>query len=346
MLTRDQIMKDFNVDERGIIQNPGKFESEMLYVPYFWDMVMEGAGEDLYFNDSSLVTIIAVSADDLKAFPELGNVTEIAIESTSQGFVIVTTGSAEIAKIRADYAKEAEAPAPATEEESIVATESANKKLVRKAADAPASFQVGDKVEFPVHWMGHDSFAQGEIASIENDVAQINLDGDAKTPEWAPLVELRKITEYSPASTAAPEDFRKMQEEGGMVETEASVIDPVTASEDARKLVIQAMGYKDIPAQIRACYLLGLAEQKIWKSAVDQIKKNHEKEMKDKVKALTKWGTVQPSDAAVKDVIAKVLQANGIYPYPNLVAAVYANPFQNRGSVVPEDPTETMSEPR
>jgi len=36
-MTREQITSEYNIDDNGIIRNPGKFEGEMLYVPYFWD---------------------------------------------------------------------------------------------------------------------------------------------------------------------------------------------------------------------------------------------------------------------------------------------------------------------
>jgi hypothetical protein len=335
MMTRDEIMKAFDVNEQGVIQSPGKFEGEMLYVPHFWDVMMEGAGDDLHFNDGALITILPVEDGDRAQFPELAGDNEIALEETNDGFVNAMTDAAQINKIRAEYEKESAAIEP---EEPVVATQ----VITAKAPEEPAPefFQVGDKVEFPVQWLGQEGFGQGEIASIENDIAMINVDSDPKTPEWAPLNELRKITEYT--AVMDPADTVKTQREDEVMVTESST----ASSEEARKMVIQAMGYKDLPAQLRACFLLGLAEQKIWKSAVDQIKKKHEKEMKEKVKALTKWGTIQPSPAAVKDIIAKVLIANGISAYPNLIEALYANPFQNRGAVVPENPNETMSEPR
>lgn len=36
------IKKDYNVDDNGIIRDPGKFEGEMYYVPYYYDLSMNG----------------------------------------------------------------------------------------------------------------------------------------------------------------------------------------------------------------------------------------------------------------------------------------------------------------
>ena len=40
-------MCEFNV-VNGIIQNPGKFEGSPDWTPYYWDLVMNGEGEDIY----------------------------------------------------------------------------------------------------------------------------------------------------------------------------------------------------------------------------------------------------------------------------------------------------------
>jgi len=202
------------------------------------------------------------------------------------------------------------------------------------------SINVGDWVTYTVTWDGGSMVSRGQIVDIEGNAAHINVDGDPLTDDWAPLGDLTKVNaeEPGPLVEEKSEDLAHVQPNDGSD-------DPVVAAASAKQLVIQAMGYKDLPAQMRACFLLGLAEQKLWKSGVDQIKKKYEKEMKDRVKALTKWGTVRPSDESVKDVIAKVLMENGISAYPNLVEAIYANPFQER-AFGPDLADHTMSEPR
>jgi len=36
-MNREEINETYQIDKNGIIQGPGKFEGEMLYVPYFYD---------------------------------------------------------------------------------------------------------------------------------------------------------------------------------------------------------------------------------------------------------------------------------------------------------------------
>jgi hypothetical protein len=227
-MTREEILKDYEVNERGVIKSPGKFEQEMLYVPHFWDELMLGDGEILYFPDGEVITILEITDEDRKEFPELGNDLEIALGENEQGFVAANTNSGQIADIRKEYetSSDLEEEKPVEESSEINVTE-----------------------------------------SLESDKA----------------------------------------------------------------LVIKAFGYTDIPGQLRAAYLLGTVQAKVWKKAVKDIKKKCEKEMKDRVDKLAKWGTIQPSEEAVRDVIAKVLQEHNIYPYPQLVQELYKNPFQERG---------------
>jgi len=112
-------------------------------------------------------------------------------------------------------------------------------------------------------------------------------------------------------------------------------------------------GYTDIPGKLHAAYLLGQATNKFWKEAVAEIKKKFGKEMHREVDRLQRWGTAQPSEANIKDVIRKILIKNGIYPYSELVFALYRNPFgktgrsgyQTRG-IDADGMTPSRSEPR
>lgn len=81
-MTREEILKMYKV-ENGIIKSPGKFEGEMVYAPYFYDLIMEGDGE-IQEDGSSFVDFIE---EDYKEFPELvGN--DIAyINEDDNGFV-------------------------------------------------------------------------------------------------------------------------------------------------------------------------------------------------------------------------------------------------------------------
>ena len=72
----------------GIIRNPGKFECECVWVPYFWDLVLDGEGEDEFDEDGeSVATRFVVDYEEAEAFGlECGDTVEVFEDS--QGFVI------------------------------------------------------------------------------------------------------------------------------------------------------------------------------------------------------------------------------------------------------------------
>ena len=49
------IREEYDVRD-GIIQNPGKFECEPEWVPYYWELAMNGEGEDVaeYTDDGEI----------------------------------------------------------------------------------------------------------------------------------------------------------------------------------------------------------------------------------------------------------------------------------------------------
>lgn len=85
-MKRQEIMDQFKVSDLGIIKNPGKFEGEPLYSVYFWDLVMNGDGETVMQGDS-IFSVFDITEEDLKEFPELKNTKQIAMYTTTQGFV-------------------------------------------------------------------------------------------------------------------------------------------------------------------------------------------------------------------------------------------------------------------
>ena len=243
---------------------------------------------------------------------------------------------------------------------------------VRQAA-ADDTIVVGDKVEYISQSYGKDGFAQGSVVRMDAGGADVEINGQSGVQEWVPIEELAKIDEFDTQPGLATEQALEIERGVNEVpETPASPAmkneqpieprpsnlvpqfaseNPTEAVVDAKKMVIEAMSFSDLNGQLRACCLLGMAQDKMWKSAAQQVKKKLEKEMKERVKALTKWGTVKPSQAAVLDVIEKVLMEAGITAYPNLVRAIFANPFaemtgyQTRGNG-PDTGGNTMSEPR
>jgi len=66
------------------VKRPGKFEGEARYVPYYWDVFMEGGADE----DDGEVLTFNVSTEDKKMFPELKRRKRVRLEETGQGFVV------------------------------------------------------------------------------------------------------------------------------------------------------------------------------------------------------------------------------------------------------------------
>ena len=88
------IREEYDVED-GIIKNPGKFECEPEWVPYYWELSMNGEGEDVSEYDEEgdpvgcFVTRFTVDSEEADAFGlECGATVEIYQDS--QGFVIGT----------------------------------------------------------------------------------------------------------------------------------------------------------------------------------------------------------------------------------------------------------------
>lgn len=85
-MNRQEIEANYEISERGTIQSLGKFEGEMLYVPYFWELGLEG----VYDEDFGNVYFFDVDEDDLAMFPELKGTYGLALEESDAGFVRAT----------------------------------------------------------------------------------------------------------------------------------------------------------------------------------------------------------------------------------------------------------------
>ena len=86
------IREEYNVVD-GIIRNPGKFECEPEWVPYYWELALDGDGEDVseYDEEGDLVgcfaTRFVVDYEESDVFGlECGAMVEVFQDS--QGFVI------------------------------------------------------------------------------------------------------------------------------------------------------------------------------------------------------------------------------------------------------------------
>ena len=65
------------------VKGPGKFEGEQAYVPYYWDVYLNGFADD---DDGDVLTF-DVESDDLEVFPELEGQTHVYLVCTDNGFV-------------------------------------------------------------------------------------------------------------------------------------------------------------------------------------------------------------------------------------------------------------------
>ncbi len=85
-MTRAEILQAYIVSDSGVIKSPGKFEAEMLYVPYFWEQGLDGCSSE----DISGVYFFEVGPEDRILFPEIGDSYGLALEETDTGFVVGT----------------------------------------------------------------------------------------------------------------------------------------------------------------------------------------------------------------------------------------------------------------
>ena len=66
-----------------LVKGPGKFEGEKIYIPYFWDLYMQGFWDE----DDSQVIVFLVEEVDRYLFPELKIGTKIRLEQLPSGRV-------------------------------------------------------------------------------------------------------------------------------------------------------------------------------------------------------------------------------------------------------------------
>ena len=85
-MTREEVLKTYEV-ESGIIKSPGKFEGEPIYVPYFWDLALEGEADVSEENaDGDLIDSFDIRPEDVAEFPELKGATRITLMEDNSGF--------------------------------------------------------------------------------------------------------------------------------------------------------------------------------------------------------------------------------------------------------------------
>ncbi len=77
-------LQQFSVDKHGIIQSPGKFEGEPVYVPYYWEM--DGHDDEIISN-YRFIRIFYVGEWEASKFPELTPSDVVYLWEDGLGFV-------------------------------------------------------------------------------------------------------------------------------------------------------------------------------------------------------------------------------------------------------------------
>ena len=86
MRDRKAVEEAYEIDSRGRILSPGKFEGCRLYVPYFWNKVLEGWQDD---EDEDGTPVFYVTDDDRREFPEIHHkVGQIRLIEREDGFIL------------------------------------------------------------------------------------------------------------------------------------------------------------------------------------------------------------------------------------------------------------------
>ena len=76
--------ESFTIDDSKLtINDPGRFGGEPRYVPYYWDIYMDGLAD----RDDGKTLGFDVSAEDVVAYPELKNRRTVRLVQSDQGFI-------------------------------------------------------------------------------------------------------------------------------------------------------------------------------------------------------------------------------------------------------------------
>ena len=88
---RQAILDEYTVDPNGVIRDPGKFEGEPIYAPYFYDALMNGGSDSTEYDGDTPIDVFDVSDEDRQIFPELQGVSEVRCYESEQGFFYAET---------------------------------------------------------------------------------------------------------------------------------------------------------------------------------------------------------------------------------------------------------------
>lgn len=79
-----EVRKQHTIDRNGRIVDPGKFEGEMIYVPYYWALGLAGFAD----HDDGRVFRFNITQEDRVLFPELPKHRRVLrLSESDSGFV-------------------------------------------------------------------------------------------------------------------------------------------------------------------------------------------------------------------------------------------------------------------
>ena len=78
----------YDISSGGTIQNPGKFESEMWYVPELWNKVLEGYSNETHYDSlDTPYDVFIVNSEDRTLYDLSPDVHALVLHEDDNGFV-------------------------------------------------------------------------------------------------------------------------------------------------------------------------------------------------------------------------------------------------------------------
>src|SRR3954451_2062285 len=86
-MTRAELESTYKVQGNRIV-SPGKFEAENIWCPHFWDVAMDGGGEEITTPHCPFpVSRVPIEPEDVAQFPELEGFSNVELFEDDNGFV-------------------------------------------------------------------------------------------------------------------------------------------------------------------------------------------------------------------------------------------------------------------
>jgi hypothetical protein len=88
--TQEAFYRRKAAEYKDTVSRPGKFEGEAPYVPYFWDMGLDGFDDGVDYLPGFPVYQFNVTDADRRIFPELlEDIKEVHLRERDDGFVVI-----------------------------------------------------------------------------------------------------------------------------------------------------------------------------------------------------------------------------------------------------------------